>query len=856
VADIRAHRLPDWSVFRIVTLALCLVFLPAITASGQPVAGCCGLRVEIRGIDRRPVSGAKVEIAGPGRSISDRTGSNGNVLFTLPRPGTYRVSASKDGYLGLSQGVEVSIGEPVTVEFTLSPHFIDAQSVTVTAGADPIAATADSARGADVRAAPERPATLREALPLIPGVVRTPEGKLAISDAAEHRNSLLVDSLDATDPATGSFGATVPVDSVVAFNVYKSPFLAEFGRFTSAVVVVETRGGGDAWRWELNDPTPEFRILGGHLRGIRGWTPRLNFNGPVIPGCLYLSESVEYAFKKTPVKTLAFPFNEDKRESWNSLTRLDWVASPSQLLTVKVHAVPQRLMYYGLGFYNPQPVTPNLWGHEGMADLSHKITIAGGVLETAISVAQVSVRVAGQGDAEFVMTPTGNLGNYFIGQDRRAQKLELLENWSLRPVGRNRQHHLKTGLSVVRARTRGSFHARPISIVGTQQELLERIQFENREGYRATDSETGLYAHDHWVLSPAISLDGGLRFERQSVTAVSRLAPRAAISWSPFSRSSTILRAGAGWFYDRVPLNVFGFNVYPERTIVGYGSEGDLLTGPTTYANSLGTVRSDRGPLVFGPTRPGNFAPRSFVWEVQLEQALSDTAQVRATFRQGRARDLMVLNPVAGDRLQSLILNSAGQSEFRQFELVSQVTMRRDRRLFLSYVYGRTQSNLNEFSEFLGNYPAPLVRPDVYTTATTNIPHRFLVWGVIPITQPLKESKVKRPSAASLQVGRGWLVAPVAEYRTGFPYTRVDERENYAGVPNTWRFPNFFSLDLRVAKNFTAGKEHAVQVSFSVFNLTNHWNPESVRWNTADPQLGEFLGQRPRRFRIDFDLLF
>ena len=143
--------------------------------------------------------------------------------------------------------------------------------------------------------------------------------------------------------------------------------------------------------------------------------------------------------QKTPVRTLAYPYNEDKREGWNSLTRLDYVVSPSQLLTVKLHAAPQRLMYYGLGFYNPQPVTPNYWGHEGMADLSHKITIAGGMLETAMSVAQVSARVAGQGDAELVMTPTGNAGNYFMRQDRRARKFELLANWTPRPVGRNRQ---------------------------------------------------------------------------------------------------------------------------------------------------------------------------------------------------------------------------------------------------------------------------------------------------------------------------------------------------------------------------------------------------------------------------------
>src|SRR3954453_6495889 len=188
-------------------------------------------------------------------------------------------------------------------------------SITVRAGANSATTNGVSVSGAGVKAVAGRPATVREALPLLPGVVRTPEGKLVISDAGEHRNSLLVDSIDASDPATGSFGATVPVDSVVVFNVYKSPFLAEFGRFTSAVVFVETRGGGDNWNWELNDPTPEFRILGGHLRGIRGWTPRLNFNGPVIANHLYLSESVEYALKRTPVKALAFPFNETRSES-------------------------------------------------------------------------------------------------------------------------------------------------------------------------------------------------------------------------------------------------------------------------------------------------------------------------------------------------------------------------------------------------------------------------------------------------------------------------------------------------------------------------------------------------------------
>ena len=841
----------------IVVPALCFFLLAVMPASGQPLAGCCELKIEVRGAGREPLAGANVDVSGPGRTLSDRSASNGTAAFSLPRPGTYTVSASKDGYARLSRELQVMIGDRITLEFVLLPHLAEPQTVAVTAGADAVSATtSDSALGREIRAAPERPSTLRDALPLIPGVVRTVEGKLVISDAAEHRNSLLVDSLDATDPATGNFGMTVPIDSVVAFNVYKSPFLAEFGRFTSGVVTVETRGGGDAWHWELNDPTPELRILGGHIRGIRGFTPRLSFNGPLLARRLYVSEAIEYGYKRTPVRTLAFPYNEDKRQWWNTLTRLDYVASGSQLLTFKLHAAPQRQMFYGLGFYNPQPVTPSFWGHEGLADVSHKISIAGGMLESAVSLAQVYARVAGQGDAALVMTPTGNQGNYFMRQERRAEKFEWLENWTPKPAGGKRKHHLKTGFSIVRARSRGSFHAQPVSIAGAGQELLEAIQFSNRSGYRISDWETAFYLHDHWILRPSLSLDGGIRFERQQITGTSRLAPRAGVAWSPFSRSSTILRAGTGWFYDRVPLNVFSFDSYPVRTIVDYAPSGEIVTGPLTYENALGTVHSGRA-LVFGPVRPGNFAPRSFVWKLKLEQSFSDAVQVRAAYWQARARELIVLAPMRAEGAL-LLLNSAGQSDSRHFELISRFSMPRGRRVFLSYVHGNTQANLNESSDFLGNYPYPLVRPDVYATATANIPHRFLAWGVIPLSEPLNKSALKLfpPSFAMLQWSRGWLAAPVVEYRTGFPYARVDERQNYAGVPNTLRFPAFFSLDLRLAKSFTVGKDHAAQISFSAFNVTNHWNPESVRWNTADPQLGEFLGQRPRRFRIDFDLLF
>jgi hypothetical protein len=99
-------------------------------------------------------------------------------------------------------------------------------------------------------------------------------------------------------------------------------------------------------------------------------------------------------------------------------------------------------------------------------------------------------------------------------------------------------------------------------------------------------------------------------------------------------------------------------------------------------------------------------------------------------------------------------------------------------------------------------------------------------------------------------------IAPVAEYRNGFPYFVKDAAQNYVGVPNTTRYPNFFSADARVSKDFQVNPKYAVRLSVSSFNLTNHFNPEAVHDNIADPARGLFFGHRGRRFTADFDVLF
>ena len=78
------------------------------------------------------------------------------------------------------------------------------------------------------------------------------------------------------------------------------------------------------------------------------------------------------------------------------------------------------------------------------------------------------------------------------------------------------------------------------------------------------------------------------------------------------------------------------------------------------------------------------------------------------------------------------------------------------------------------------------------------------------------------------------------------------------GTPNNdrTRFPNFFSADTRLMRDFKVTAKYTVRLSVTGFNLTNHFNPEAVHYNVDDPAYGYFFGHRGRRFTVDFDVVF
>ena len=829
--------------------AIALLMLCSFTGAAQPRRASATLRVTASEEADKPTAAVSVQLTAQGAVVGNATTNEKGVAeFVNLAPGTYAVAVSKDGFETLTQNdLALTAGALVEIKFTLVPRIELKESVEIKAGRpeNPIeqgASVATDFRRKQLYELANRPANVADTLPLVPGVSRSANGEINIDGSGEHRSALVVNGADVTDPATGQFGMTIPIDSVEKIEVFKSPFLAQYGRFTAGVVSVDTRRGGEKWHFDVHDVLPAFRFRSGDLAGLLNASPRLVFNGPLIKQRLYLSQGIEYRLFKDPVRTLPHPNRETKAESVNSFTQLDYLASATHTLTGTLHVAPRKLRFANLNFFDPQPVTPNFSARDYTGTVTDRLTLGANLLESTFAVKRYGSNVWGQGINDMILTPTGNRGSYFSEQDRRASRFEWLEQFAVRPLTAFGTHQLRFGSSLTRTGNRGEFTARPVNILDTAGQLRRRIEFDNSRPFDRSDLELGFYGQDQWTITPGFALNLGGRFERQSISGAFRSAPRLGFSWTPFGARQMVVRGGTGVFYDRVPLSVYAFDRYPDRIIATYGPDGAVVDGPRRFVNFISRVADHQFPFIRASRTNNNFAPYSKAWSIEVEQPLTKHARLRANYTQSHSAGLLIVNPEQVDGRDAIVLRGDGRSRYRQLEISAKLTWREEENFFLSYVRSRARGDLNEFNTYLGNFPSPVVRGNQFSSLAADLPNRFIAYGLIKMPRAL-------------------YVAPLIEYRNGFPYAATDVLQNYAGVPNAdrTRFPNFFSLDLRVYKDFKIkynNKPYSVRLSVYGYNVTNHFNPLDVRRNIADPQFGVFFGNYRRWFKADFEVFF
>jgi hypothetical protein len=103
------------------------------------------------------------------------------------------------------------------------------------------------------------------------------------------------------------------------------------------------------------------------------------------------------------------------------------------------------------------------------------------------------------------------------------------------------------------------------------------------------------------------------------------------------------------------------------------------------------------------------------------------------------------------------------------------------------------------------------------------------------------------------------LASPVCDIRTGFPYSLIDQDQNFIGPRDSQRFPRFISLDTQITKGITLPifhKKYNTRVGVKIFNITNHYNPRDAQANIDSISFGSFYNSVERTFRGKFEFDF
>jgi hypothetical protein len=273
VDKVRTNRVV--SLFHWVASFAIVLIAFVLAPIGAHAASSASLHLQVNDEKGTAIPGALVESTFQGKALSTAsTDDKGSVTIIPQTAGQVDLTISKSGFVTSQTSINVpSASTPTQVDVVLTQSSLSKQQIEVTATGSE-ATTETSSRASTIAPAqakqtPTKPATLIDALPLVPGVTRATDGSVQIAGYGQTHSALLVNSVNVTDPATGDFGLSVPIDSVETISVSEMPYLAQYGKFTAGVVAADTRRGGEKWDYSLNDPLPDFRIRSGHLVGVR-----------------------------------------------------------------------------------------------------------------------------------------------------------------------------------------------------------------------------------------------------------------------------------------------------------------------------------------------------------------------------------------------------------------------------------------------------------------------------------------------------------------------------------------------------------------------------------------------------------
>ena len=104
-----------------------------------------------------------------------------------------------------------------------------------------------------------------------------------------------------------------------------------------------------------------------------------------------------------------------------------------------------------------------------------------------------------------------------------------------------------------------------------------------------------------------------------------------------------------------------------------------------------------------------------------------------------------------------LVLSNRGHSRYRELQLLGIYNDPHLGYWNASYVWSSARGDLNTVDNYLGDFPAFVIRSNEYGPLPFDAPHRFLLYGELKMRYDIT-------------------ISPSLEMRSGFPFSNVNEQ--------------------------------------------------------------------------------
>jgi hypothetical protein len=831
------------------------------------------------------------------------TGDDGRFRFPYLRVGRYEVTVHLQGFSAPTRTLMLTAGSAFDIAVALSLDTVEA-NITVTGNATLLEAARTQIAGTvpqdEVRTLPLNGRQFLDLALLVPGVSPTntassqlfaetsavPGQGLSVNSQRNFSNSVIVDGLSANDDAAGLSGIPFTVDSVDQFQVVTSGGQAELGRALGGYMNVVTKSGTNA---HSGDAYGYFRDDG------------LNAPNPLTGTTLPMNQKQYGGSAGGPLvrnQTFYFVNAEDRRLDQSGLTTI----SPANVAAINARLAA--LNYPGgvitTGVY-PNPVhSTNV-----LAKVDHRLNDAAqlSVRYSEYDVTSTNSRGAGgtaapsasagldDADRTLAVANTWSLSSRTVNETRAQFAYGNLKALPTDPTG--------PAVSIAGIASFGTLSGSPQGRLNKMFEVVDNLSHQagshalragvdflfnddtitfpgsNRGSYSfstlanflsgaynnagftqtfgtfvvsQTNPNLGVYVQDEWKATPSLTINAGLRYDLQWLQTVNtdtnNLAPRAGFAWTPTASRHTIVRGGAGLFYDRVPLRAVA------NAILSAGNTTDITKlGRVSVSLSPGQTGAPVFPNILAAALPSVTLPSLTTMDPNMKNAYS--RQVSAEIEQQ-----------IGDRTTL----SAGYQYTRGVDLIISVNQN-----VPACVAVGANNGCRPISAYANNSQYSPSASSAYHGLHVSLVERPAAWGSFRVTYTLSKamdnvgefffSSPIDPFDINKDWGRsdddqrhrlamngavtfhGFQISGLLQYYSALPLnitSGVTTVQGTAGRPivngafidrNAGEGPDFFSLGARLSRTFALGGRARLEAIAEGFNLTNRTNIVALNGN-------------------------